>query len=179
MHVFDRMEKEEARIALNQAVKVLRHFEKKVDIFRAPELQFPKNILSFWKRKVFCMIPHLQPYKPPFPRSRVEAKNNQDSCYNYLFFFKVSPALFLPLLKHAKAPLIFVHPWNLWTCPNYPYAWLAKFNTGKKALQNLKTLIYSFKAEKLSFFNCGKKEHGLEKLWAMRLRYNKKPTLIK
>lgn len=148
---FDRMEKEEARIALNQAVKVLRHFEKRLISFRAPNLQFPEKYLKLLEEKGFRYDSSLAAYKPPFPRSRVEAKIIRIPATITSSFLRLPPALFLPLLKHSKAPLIFVHPWEFVDMSKLPIRLDCKFNTGKKALQNLKTLIYSFKGENYRF----------------------------
>ena len=148
---FDRMEKEEARIALNQAVKVLRHFEKRLISFRAPNLQFPEKYLKLLEEKGFLYDSSLAAYKPPFPRSRAEAKIIRIPATITSSFLRLPPTLFLPLLKHSKDPLIFVHPWEFVDMSKLPIRLDCRFNTGEKALQNLKTLIHSFKTEDYRF----------------------------
>jgi len=72
-------------------------------------------------------------------------------------FLRLPPALFLPLLKCVKAPLIFVHPWEFVDMSKLPIRLDCKFNTGEKALQNLKTLIHSFKDENYHFLTVGER----------------------
>ena len=102
---FDRMEEEEARIALKQAGKVLRQFEKRLVSFRAPNLQFPKDYLKLLEEEGFLYDSSIAAYKPPFPRSRVEGKIIRIPATITSSFIRLPPALFLPLLKHAKAPV--------------------------------------------------------------------------
>lgn len=154
---FDRMETEEAKIALNKAVKVLRHFEKRLTSFRAPNLQFPDKYLKLLEEEGFLYDSSLAAYKPPFPRSRMEAKIIRIPVTITSSFLRLPPALFLPLLKCVKAPLIFVHPWEFVDMSKLPIRLDCKFNTGEKALQNLKTLIHSFKDENYHFLTVGER----------------------
>ena len=160
---FDRMEEEEARIALKQAGKVLRQFEKRLVSFRAPNLQFPKDYLKLLEEEGFLYDSSIAAYKPPFPRSRVEGKIIRIPATITSSFLRLPPALFLPLLRHAKAPVLFVHPWEFVDMSETPIRPDCRFNTGEKALQNLKTLIHAFKAENCLFLTLEERA-SLEKL---------------
>ena len=148
---FDRMEEEEARIALKQAGKVLRQFEKRLVSFRAPNLQFPENYLKLLEEEGFLYDSSIAAYKPPFSRSRVEGKIIRIPATITSSFIRLPPDIFLPLLKHSKAPVIFVHPWEFVDMSKTPIRLDCKFNTGEKALENLKTLIHALKAENCLF----------------------------
>ena len=100
---FDRMEEEEARIALKQAGKVLRQFEKRLVSFRAPNLQFPEKYLKLLEEEGFLYDSSLAAYKPPFSQKQSRRQNNQDSCYDYLFFFKAAPRPFSPAAQARKS----------------------------------------------------------------------------
>ncbi len=149
---FDRMEEEEARIALKQAGKVLRKFEKRIVSFRAPNLQFPRNYIKFLEEEGFRYDSSIAAYKPPFSRSKVEGKIIRIPATITSSFIRLPPEFILPLLKHSKAPVIFVHPWEFVDMSNTPIRLDCKFNTGEKALQNLKTLIRTLKAQNCLFF---------------------------
>jgi peptidoglycan/xylan/chitin deacetylase (PgdA/CDA1 family) len=148
---FDRMEKEEARVALKQAGKVLKQFERKMVSFRAPNLQFPKNYLKLLEEEGFLYDSSLAAYKPPFFQSRTESKIIRIPATITSSFLRLPPEIFLPLLKCSKAPVIFFHPWEFVDMSDTPIRLDCKFNTGEKALQNLKTLIHTLKVEDFLF----------------------------
>lgn len=160
---FDRMKEDEARIDLKQAGKVLRQFEKRLVSFRAPNLQFPRNYLQFLEEEGFLYDSSIAAYKPPFPRSRVEGKIIRIPATITSSFLRLPPALFLPLLKRSKAPVIFVHPWEFVDMSEMPIRLDCKFNTGEKALGNLKVLIRDLKAEKYHFLTLQERA-SLEKI---------------
>ena len=148
---FDRMEKEEARIALKQAGKVLRQFERNLVSFRAPNLQFPKNYLKFLEEEGFLYDSSIAAYKPPFPRSKVEGKIIRVPATITSSFLRLPTGLFLPFIRYSKAPVIFFHPWEFVDMSEEPIRLDCKFNTGEKALKNLKVLIRTLKAENYHF----------------------------
>ena len=148
---FDRMEFEEARIALKQAGKVLRQFEKRLISFRAPNLQFPANYLKLLEEEGFLYDSSLAAYKPPFPRSKVEGKIIRIPATITSSFLRLPPRFFLPFLRHVETPVIFAHPWEFVDMSAMPIRPDCKFNTGEKALQNLQTLIHASKAENCLF----------------------------
>jgi peptidoglycan-N-acetylglucosamine deacetylase len=148
---FDRMEKEEARLALKKAGKVLRQFERKLVSFRAPNLQFPKNYLGLLEEEGFLYDSSIAAYKPPFFRSKFEGKITRVPATITSSFLRLPPGFFLPLLKRSKAPVIFVHPWEFVDMSNMPIRPDCRFNTGEKALNNLKILICALKAEHYLF----------------------------
>ena len=148
---FDRMETEEARIAIKQAGKVLRRFSKKLVSFRAPNLQFPAKYLKILEEEGFLYDSSLAAYKPPFSQSIVEGKIVRIPATITSSFLRLPPYLFFPLLRHVKAPVIFVHPWEFVDMSSLPIRLDCKFNTGEKALKNLKILIRAFKAENYLF----------------------------
>lgn len=148
---FDRMTEEEARIALKQATQVLRQFEKRLVSFRAPNLQFPETYLKLLEDEGFLYDSSLAAYKPPFSRSRIEGKIMRIPATITSSIIRLPPYLFLPLLRHTTAPVIFVHPWEFVDMSKMPIRRDCKFNTGEKALENLKTLIHAFKAESCLF----------------------------
>lgn len=148
---FDRMEKEEARVALKQAGKVLKQFERKMVSFRAPNLQFPKNYLKLLEEEGFLYDSSLAAYKPPFFQSITESKIIRIPATITSSFLRLPPEIFLPLLKCSKAPVIFFHPWEFVDMSHTPIRLDCKFNTGEKALQNLKTLIHTLKVEDFLF----------------------------
>jgi peptidoglycan/xylan/chitin deacetylase (PgdA/CDA1 family) len=148
---FDRMGEEEARVALKQAGKVLRQFERKLVSFRAPNLQFPKNYIKLLEDEGFLYDSSLAAYKPPFFQSKSESKIIRIPATITSSFLRLPPELFLPLLRRSKAPVIFFHPWEFVDMSDTPIRLDCKFNTGEKALQNLKTLIHTLKAENCLF----------------------------
>jgi len=148
---FDRMEKEEARLALKQAGKVLRQFERRLVSFRAPNLQFPKNYLKLLEDEGFLYDSSFAVYKPPFLKRKAESKIIRIPATVTSSVLRLPPELFIPLLKCSKAPVIFVHPWEFVDMSNMPIRPDCRFNTGKKALKNLKTLICALKAENYLF----------------------------
>ena len=148
---FDRMEEKEARIALKKAGKVLRQFERKLVSFRAPNLQFPKKYLNLLEEEGFLYDSSVAAYKPPFFQSRTESKIIRVPATITSSFLRLPPKLFLPLLKRSKAPVIFVHPWEFVDMSNTSIRLDCKFNTGEKALNNLKLLIRTLKAQDYSF----------------------------
>jgi peptidoglycan-N-acetylglucosamine deacetylase len=148
---FDRMGMEEARIALKQAGNVLKRFEKRLVSFRAPNLQFPANYLKLLEEEGFLYDSSLAAYKPPFSRCGIDGKIIRVPATITSSFLRLPPVLFLPLLRHAKAPVIFVHPWEFVDMSKEPIRVDCRFNTGEKALQNLKILIHASKAENCPF----------------------------
>lgn len=148
---FDRMGKEEAKIALNQAGNVLRQFEKHMVSFRAPNLRFPEKYLELLEKEGFRYDSSLAAYKPSLSRSRVESKIIRIPATITSSFLRLPPDIFLPLLKRITAPVIFVHPWEFVDMSRMPVRLDCKFNTGEKALENLKTLIHASKAENRLF----------------------------
>ena len=148
---FDRMDKEEARTALKQAGKVLRQFERNLVSFRAPNLQFPKDYLGLLEDEGFRYDSSIAAYKPPFPRSRVEGKIIRIPATITSSFIRLPPGFFIPLLKRWESPVIFVHPWEFVDMSNTSIRLDCKFNTGEKALNNLKLLIRTLKAQDYSF----------------------------
>lgn len=148
---FDRMGTEEARIALQQAVKVLRKFSKRLVSFRAPNLHFPAKYLKLLEEEGFLYDSSLAAYKPPFPRSNVEGKIIRIPATITSSFLRLHPTIFLSLIRHVKTPVIFAHPWEFVDMSAVPIRLDCKFNTGKKALKNLKTLIHASKAENCLF----------------------------
>jgi peptidoglycan/xylan/chitin deacetylase (PgdA/CDA1 family) len=156
---FDRMEKEEARIALNKAGKVLRQFEKRIISFRAPNLQFPENYLELLEAEGFLYDSSLAAYKPPFSRSKVAGKLIRIPATITSSVIRLPPRFFFPILRRATAPVIFVHPWEFVDMSKMPIRLDCRFNTGEIALKNLKTLIHASKAEKCRFLTL--KERGM------------------
>ncbi len=148
---FDRMEKEEARLALKQAGKVLRQFEKKLVSFRAPNLQFPKSYLGLLEEENFLYDSSIASYKPPFLRSKVKSKIIRIPATITSSFIRLPPGLFIPLIKRWESPVIFVHPWEFVDMSNVPIRLDCRFNTGEKALHNLKILIRTLKAQHYIF----------------------------
>lgn len=148
---FDRMETEEVRIALRQAGKVLRKFSKRLVSFRAPNLRFPAKYLKLLEDEGFLYDSSLAAYKPPFSQSIVKDKIVRIPATVTSSFLRLPPGLFVPLLKHLKAPVIFVHPWEFVDMSALPIRLDCKFNTGEKALQNLKILIRASKTENCLF----------------------------
>lgn len=148
---FDRMEKEEARLALKQAGKVLRQFERKLVSFRAPNLQFPKNYLELLEEEGFLYDSSVAAYKPPFFQRRTESKIVRVPATITSSFLRLPTGIFLPLLKRSKAPVIFFHPWEFVDMSDTPIRLDCKFNTGEKALKNLTVLIHDLKAEDYNF----------------------------
>jgi peptidoglycan/xylan/chitin deacetylase (PgdA/CDA1 family) len=148
---FDQMTEEEARFALKQAGKVLRQFEKKLVSFRAPNLQFPKSYLKLLEKEGFLYDSSLAMYKPPFFKDKSESRIVRIPATITSSFLRLPPEFFLPLIKLSKAPVIFVHPWELVDMSNMPIRLDCKFNTGEKALKNLKVLIRTLKAENYLF----------------------------
>jgi len=159
---FDRMEKKEARIALEKASKILRQFEKNLVSFRAPNLQFPENYLKLLEEEGFLYDSSLAAYKPPFPRSKIEGKLIRIPATITSSAIRLPSELFLPLLRHTTAPVIFIHPWEFVDMSRTPVRPDCKFNTGKKAFKNLKTLIHASKAENCLFLTL-KERAKLEK----------------
>jgi peptidoglycan-N-acetylglucosamine deacetylase len=135
---FDRMGTEEVRIALRQAGKVLRKFSKRLVSFRAPNLRFPAKYLKLLEDEGFLYDSSLAAYKPPFSKSIVGDKIVRIPATITSSFLRLPPGLFIPLLKHVKAPVIFVHQWEFVDMSALPIRLDCKFNTGEKALQNLK-----------------------------------------
>jgi peptidoglycan/xylan/chitin deacetylase (PgdA/CDA1 family) len=148
---FDRMEISEARIALQQAGRILRKLSKKLVSFRAPNLQFPAKYLKLLEEERFMYDSSLAAYKPPFPRSCIEGKIIRIPATITSSFLRLPPILFFPMLKHLKAPVIFVHPWEFVDISKTPVRLDCRFNTGEKALLNLKTLIRASKTENCVF----------------------------
>lgn len=160
---FDRMEEEEARIALKQAGKVLRQFEKRLVSFRAPNLQFPRDYLKFLEEEGFLYDSSIAAYKPPFSQSKVEGKIIRIPATITSSFIRLPAGFVIPLLKLSESPVIFVHPWEFVDMSGMPIRPDCKFNTGEKALHNLQTLIRAFKAENCLFLTLEERA-SLEKI---------------
>lgn len=160
---FDQMRKEEAKIALKQAGNVLKQFKKRIVSFRAPNLQFPQNYLKLLEDEGFLYDSSLAAYKPPFSRNRVEGKIIRIPATITSSFLRLPPGIFLPLLKRTRAPVIFVHPWEFVDMSKMPIRLDCKFNTGEKALENLKTLIHAYKAENCLFLTLEERGKSLYK----------------
>ncbi|MDQ1254739.1 MAG: hypothetical protein QG646_4009 [Euryarchaeota archaeon] len=160
---FDRMGAEEARIALQQAGKVLRKFSKRLVSFRAPNLQFPAKYLELLKEEGFLYDSSLAAYKPPFPRSSVKDGIIRIPATITSSFLRLPPHLFVPLLRRIKFPVIFIHPWEYIDMSATSVRLDCKFNTGEKALQNLKTVIRTSKNENCHFLTMEERA-SLEKL---------------
>lgn len=156
---FDRMRKEEAKIALEQAGSVLRQFEKQIVSFRAPNLQFPKSYLKLLEEEGFLYDSSIAAYKPAFLRSREKSKIIRVPATVTSSFFRLPPDFFLPFIRRVKAPVIFVHPWEFVDMSGSPIRLDCRFNTGKKALKNLKTLIQTFKTENYNFLTLKERAH--------------------
>lgn len=150
---FDRMRKEEARIALKKAGKVLRQFEKQVVSFRAPNLQFPASYLELLEEEGFLYDSSIAAYKPGFFRNRNREKSKiiRVSATITSSFFRLPPDFFLPFIRHVKAPVMFVHPWEFVDMSELPIRLDCKFNTGGKALKNMEILIRTLKTENYRF----------------------------
>jgi len=148
---FDRIDKEEARTAIKQAGKVLRQFERKLVSFRAPNLQFPKNYLGLLEDEGFRYDSSIAAYKPPFPRSKIEGKIIRVPATITSSFIRLPPGFFIPLLKRWESPVIFVHPWEFVDMSDTSIRLDCKFNTGEKALNNLKILIHALKDQNYGF----------------------------
>ncbi|HIH95578.1 TPA: polysaccharide deacetylase family protein [Methanosarcina acetivorans] len=161
---FDRMGKEEAKIALKQAGNVLRQFEKRVVSFRAPNLQFPESYLELLEEEGFRYDSSLAAYKPPFfQKTRIEGKIIRIPATITSSFLRLPQDIFIPVLRRITAPVIFVHPWEFVDMSGVPVRPDCKFNTGEKALENLKALIHASKAENCLFLTLEEKA-SLEKL---------------
>lgn len=160
---FDRMGTEEARIALQQAGKVLRKFSKRLVSFRAPNLQFPAKYLELLKEEGFLYDSSLAAYKPPFPRSSVKGGIIRIPATITSSFLRLPPHLFIPLLRRINYPVIFIHPWEYIDMYTTSVRLDCKFNTGEKALQNLKTMIRTSKNENCHFLTMEERA-SLEKL---------------
>ncbi|AKB19291.1 MULTISPECIES: polysaccharide deacetylase family protein [unclassified Methanosarcina] len=149
---FDRMGREEAKIDLKRAGNVLRQFEKRMVSFRAPNLQFPESYLELLEEEGFMYDSSFAAYKPPFSqKTRINGKITRIPVTVTSSFLRLSPDIFLPPLRRITAPVIFVHPWEFVDMSKMPVRLDCKFNTGKKALENLKVLIHAFKAENCLF----------------------------
>lgn len=155
---FDRMGKEEARVALKKAGKVLRQFEKRLVSFRAPNLQFPESYLELLEEEGFLYDSSLAAYKPPFSRSRVEGKLIRIPATITSSFIRLPPFFFFTLLRCTTAPVIFVHPWEFVDMSKMPIRLDCRFNTGEIALKNLKALIHAYKAENCRFLTLKERE---------------------
>jgi len=161
---FDRMGKEEAKIDLKRAGNVLRQFEKRMVSFRAPNLQFPESYLELLEKEGFRYDSSLAAYKPPFSKKiRIDGKITRIPVTITSSFLRLSPDIFLPLLRRITAPVIFVHPWEFVDMSEMPVRPDCKFNTGEKALENLKVLIHASKAENCLFLTLEERA-SLEKL---------------
>lgn len=159
---FDRMKKEDARVALNHAGSVLRKFEKQVVSFRAPNLQFPKSYLELLEEEGFLYDSSIAAYKPPFFRSGGKSKIIRVPATITSSFLRLPPDFFIPLIRRIKAPVIFVHPWEFVDMSELPIRLDCKFNTGENALSNLETLIRTLKTENYLFFTL-KERANIEK----------------
>lgn len=148
---FDRMNQEEAKAALKKAGKVLRQFEKRIVSFRAPNLQFPDQYLKLLEEEGFICDSSLAAYKPPFPKSKIEGKIIRIPATITSSVLRLPPGLFLPILRQIEAPVVFAHPWEFVDMSDTPIRLDCKFNTGEKALNNLRTLIRTYKTENCRF----------------------------
>lgn len=159
---FDRMRKEEAKTALKQAGKVLRKFENQVVSFRAPNLQFPASYLELLEGEGFLYDSSIAAYKPGFFRNKNKSKIIRVPATITSSFFRLPPDFFLPFIRHVKAPVIFVHPWEFVDMSELPIRLDCKFNTGEKALKNMEILIRTLKTENYRFLTL-KERAGIEK----------------
>jgi len=160
---FDRMGKEEAKIDLKRAGNVLRQFEKRMVSFRAPNLQFPESYLELLEKEGFRYDSSLAAYKPPFSQKiRINGKIIRIPVTITSSFLRLPQGMFFPLLRQAKAPVLFVHPWEFVDMSGLPIRLDCRFNTGEKALRNLETLIRTFKIENYHFLTL-KERAAIEK----------------
>lgn len=148
---FDRMKKEEARIALKKAGSILRQFEEQVVSFRAPNLQFPESYLELLEEEGFLYDSSIAAYKPGFFKNREKRKIIRVPATITSSFFRLPPDFFLPFIRIVKAPVIFVHPWEFVDMSELPIRLDCKLNTGEKALHNLETLVRTLKIENYLF----------------------------
>ncbi len=149
---FDKVDKEQAGIAIAKAKDVLEDIGPSIVSFRAPNLKFPLKYMEILQENGFKIDSSIAKYKPPFPRKpytidgiiRIPASITSS-------FLRLPLAVILPMLDHMHDPVLFIHPWEFIDMTNSPIRWDCKFNTGKVALQNLSAVIMHFKKKGYSF----------------------------
>lgn len=149
---FDRMTPREAERELTRARAVLERFDPAIRSFRAPNLQLPPRYLGLVRACGFQVDSSLAAYKPPFaasPRCEVGVIRIPVTI--------TSSVLRLPLqflkavLAPLRAPVLFLHPWELIDLRKANIRYDCRFRTGAPALQNLRAMVRWFKARDYRF----------------------------
>ncbi len=148
---FDHLSREKAEDAINRATEILGEFDNIVS-FRAPNFKFPSEYIKILANNGYKVDSSLACYKPHFRKSitsngkivRVPASITSS-------VLRLPVPIVLPLLSYITNPVLFVHPWEFVDLSNYKIRFDCKFNTGTRALNNLKNIIEYFKLKGYEF----------------------------
>ncbi|CAN5643519.1 polysaccharide deacetylase family protein [soil metagenome] len=139
---FDHMGDAEARTDLAKTRQALEPFDSRLTSFRAPNLRLPERYVPLLSAHGFHVDSSLAAYKPPFARTTVVANG-----ITRVPVSVTSSVLRLPLplvkavLERVRAPVLFVHPWELVDMSRTGIRLDCRFNTGEPALANLSAII--------------------------------------
>ncbi len=151
---FDQMNLEEARAELKAAKTLLEQFHRPIESFRAPNLRFPPEYIGLLGEQGFRIDSSTALYKPPFAR-RVSTVGSLSRLPVTLTssFLRLPLPVILPLLLRISDPVIFVHPWEFIDLSKTPVRFDCRFNTGSRALENLKAIIRCLKSKGYRFLS--------------------------
>ena len=151
---FDRMDLKEARAEIRAAKTILEQLHRPIESFRAPNLRFPPEYIGLLEEQGFRIDSSLALYKPPFARqvSTIGSIRRLPVTLTSSLIRSPLPVI-LPLLSWIDDPVIFVHPWEFIDMSNTPVRFDCKFNTGIKALENLKAIIRRLKSKGYRFLS--------------------------
>jgi peptidoglycan/xylan/chitin deacetylase (PgdA/CDA1 family) len=149
---FDRVNKEQAGIAIAKAKEILEDISPSIVSFRAPNLQFPPEYMEILQGNGFKIDSSIAKYKPPFPgKSYMIGDITRIPASITSSFLRLPLPMILPILDNMHDPVLFVHPWEFVDMSHSPIRWDCKFNTGKFALKNLSAVILHFKTKGYNF----------------------------
>jgi peptidoglycan/xylan/chitin deacetylase (PgdA/CDA1 family) len=153
---FDHMAPDEAKRELVCARSVLERFDPAIASFRAPNLQLPRAYLGLLASHGFRVDSSLAAYKPPFARDpRREAGVTRIPVTLTSSVLRLPLGLLKTLLAPARAPVLFLHPWELVDLRSAPIRYDCRFRTGAAARHNLSAIIRWLKARGYRFRTIG------------------------
>jgi len=144
---FDRLGYSESYRVISKATGILRKFSEDVKCFRAPNLKFPEKYLHILEDNGYSVDSSLAAYKPPFRSGIFSEGGIVRVCVSMTSSALRLPMwLVKPLLGLYSKPVLFVHPWEFVDMSKENIRFDCKFNTGEKAVENLRRIIYHLKS---------------------------------
>lgn len=149
---FDKIDINEANYAITTSKKILENFGTSVTSFRAPNLQFPEKYLKILEKNDFNLDSSEASYKYPFNKKTYQTGNIVRIPTSITSsVLRLPLGIILPMIERMHNSVLFVHPWEFVDMSKSSIRWDCKFRTGKKALDNLASIIEHFKNKNYEF----------------------------